>query len=341
MKEYFAILSGENIDLGKAELKALLSLVYDKYSVEWYSQLAIIKGESNPIKFILNRAAMTKEAGLVVLDIPSSSDIFTNLSDDSINSLVQSNESFCIRTRSYTNQKDSQYREQLVVDLGAVIGKRTGARVSMKNPDVTILIVFTTDRIFVCKSMKSEVRRLLRERKPGKKEFFHPSMMNTQLARVMCNLARIMPGETVFDPFCGGGGILCEIASLGAKPIGMDLNWRLLAGAKRNITSMSNHEYNLIQGDAQFCPVSNCDSIVTDPPYGQASSTKGSDPKRLVEALISQSQSLLKNDGIICICTRAEMKVVEILNDMGLKVEFAIYVRVHRSLVREVIAFRV
>lgn len=341
MKEYFAIISGENLELGRAEVEVLLSLVCDKYNVVWYGQLAIIEMDSNPIRFILNRAAMIKEAGLVILDFPSSSDMIASLSDDSIISLVKPSESFCIRTQSYTNQKDSQYREQFVIDFGTVIGRTTGARVSMKNPDVTILVVFTTDRIFVCKSMKSGLRKLLRERKPGKREFFHPSMMNTELARVMCNLARIMPGETVFDPFCGGGGIFCEIASLGAKPIGMDLNWRLLTGAKRNITNMGNHEYSLIQGDAQFCPISNCDSIVTDPPYGRASSTKGSDPKRLVETLISQSQSLLKNAGIICICTNAEMKVMEILNDIGLKAELAIYVRVHRSLRREVIVVRI
>ena len=341
MKAYFAVISGENHELGRAEIKALLPLVCDMHKITWYNQLAIIKATSNPIKFLLNRAAMIKEAGLIVLSIPSYDDIITNLSDDDIISLVKPNEKFCIRTRSHTNQKDSQYREQLVVDLGMIIGKITGASVSMKNPDVTILVLFTTNRIFVCKSKKSKLRKILRDRKPGKREFFHPSMMNTQLARVMCNLAGIMPGYIVFDPFCGGGGILCEIASLDAKPVGMDLNWRLLNGAKQNITSMSNNDYCLIQGDAKFCPISDCDSIVTDPPYGRTSSTKGSEPKQLVEALISQSQSLLKNNGTVCICASTDMKISKILNNRGIEIEFDIYVRVHRSLTRQVIVFRV
>lgn len=339
MDEYFAIISGENIELGRAELGALLPLVSEKHNIRWHGKLAIIKAEYNPVGFLLDRAALIKEAGFIIFAVHSSNDIITDFSDDVIKSLVEPGESFCIRTRSYAFQKGSQYREQLVVKLGTKIKSGTGAKVSMNNPDVTILVILTTERIYVCKSFKSQLRGLLRARRPGKKEFFHPSMMSAQLARVMCNLARIMPGKIVFDPFCGGGGILCEIATLGAKPVGMDLNWRLLTGANQNIISMNFYEYNLIQGDAQFLPIFACDCIVTDPPYGRASSTKGSDPKQLVEVLLKQSRSLLKPPGNVCICTSTEMQIPEILNDIGLKVEFDIHVRVHRSLTREVIGF--
>jgi tRNA (guanine10-N2)-dimethyltransferase len=339
LKKYFAIISGENTELGRAELRVLLSLFCDKYNVLWYDRLAIIIANSNPIKFILNRAALVKEAGLIFLDIDSSSDIISNLSDDTIESLVKPGESFCIRTRSYINQKDSQYRKHLVVNLGAKIGARAGVDVLMDNPDVTILVVLTPEKTFVCKSSKSKLRKLLRARKPGEKEFFHPSMMSAQLSRIMCNLGRVMPGEIVFDPFCGAGGILCEIASLGAKPVGTDLNWRLLTGAKVNLASMGNIEYSLIQGDAQFCPISGCNHIVTDPPYGRASSTKGLDPRHLVEELFMQSRSLIQSPGSVCICASSEMKIPEILNDVGLKAEFDIHVRVHKSLTREIITF--
>ena len=339
MNEYFVIISGENTELGRAELNALLSLVCDKHEISWHNRLAIIKANSNPVRFILDRAALVMEAGFVIHQIHSSDNMITNLSDDMIKSLVKPNESFCIRTRSYTYQKDSQYREHLVVNLGAKIRSKTGAQVSMDYPDVTVLVLLTDKRIFVCKSLKTELRGLLRKRKPGKKPFFHPSMMSAQLARVMCNLAKIMPGDIVFDPFCGGGGILCEIASLGAIPVGMDLNWRLLTGANRNVISMNISEYSLIQGDVQFCPLSICDFIVTDPPYGRTSSTRGSNPKQLVETLFRQGQSLLKGPRSACICASTEMRIPEILNNLGLKVEVDIHVRVHRSLTREVISF--
>jgi tRNA (guanine10-N2)-dimethyltransferase len=339
VKEYFVIISGENVELGKAELRALLPIVCDEYDILWDNKLAIIKTNSDPIEFILNRAALIKEAGPIILDTHSSSDVINNISDDTIESVVKPGESFCIRTRSYNNQKDMQYRERLVVNLGEKIRTRKGVRVSMNNPDVTILVVLTPERTFVCKSIKSGLRKRLSERAPGRKEFFHPSMMSIQLARVMCNLGRIMPGEIVFDPFCGGGGILCEIASVGAIPVGMDLNWRLLSGANLNIASMGNIEYNLIQGDVQCCPISECNHIITDPPYGRASSTRGSDPKQLVEKLFIQSQSLVQSPGSVCICASTEMQIPRILNNIGLKAEFNIRVRVHRSLTREVIAF--
>jgi tRNA (guanine10-N2)-dimethyltransferase len=339
LNEYFTIISGENTELGRAELNALLSLVCDKHEISWYNRLAIIKASANPVRFILDRAALVKEAGFLIHDIRSSNDLIADLSDDMIKSLVKPSESFCIRTRSYTHQKASKYREQLVVNLGSKIRSRTGAEVSIDNPDVTLLVLLTTERIFLCKSLKSKLRELLRNRKPGKKIFFHPSMMNAQLARVMCNLAKVMPGDIVLDPFCGGGGILCEIASLGAIPVGMDLNWRLLTGANRNISCMNVSEYGLIQGDAQFCPLSKCDFIVTDPPYGRVSSTRGSNPRQLVETLFRQCQSLLKGAKRICICANTEMRIPEILNNLGLKMEIDIHVRVHRSLTREIISF--
>jgi tRNA (guanine10-N2)-dimethyltransferase len=341
LKEYYVIISGENIELGKAELRALVPLVCNKHNVLWINRLAIIEADSNPVKFLLNRSALIKEAGPVILDIHPSENIIRNISDDTIRSLVKPSESFCIRTRSYTHLKDAQYREHLVLTLGAKIVAQTSAKVSMNNPDVTILVIITTERVLVCKSFKTELRKLLNERNPGKKVFFHPSMMGAQLARVMCNLARIKPGEIVFDPFCGGGGILCEIASLGAKPLGMDLNWRLLTGANLNLISMRNSEYNLIQGDARYCPISECDHIVTDPPYGRASSTKGSDPVKLVEAIFILSQSLIQGHGSVCICASTEMQIPRILNDTGMKAEFDILVRVHRSLTREIIAFSI
>ena len=299
MNEFFAIISGENIELGRAELRALLPLVCDKYNVRWYDHLAIIKADSNPVGFILDRAALIKEAGSVILDIHSSSDIITNLSDDAIESIVEPSETFCIRTRLYAHQKNSQYREQLVGNLGAKIGTRTGAKVSMNNPDVTILVILTTERTFVCKSLKSELRGLLRERKPGRKEFFHPSMMSAQLARVMCNLAKIMPDEIVFDPFCGGGGILCEAAILGAKVVGWDLNWRLIMGATKNLAESLDREASVIQADSRYPPLqaNRVDCITTDPPYGRTSSTRGAKARGLALMFLEHTPEIIKEGG--------------------------------------------
>ena len=117
-------------------------------------------------------------------------------------------------------------------------------------------------------------------------------MMNATLSRVMCNLAGLMPGEIMLDPFCGGGGILCEASYIGARTIGIDLNWRLLSGSKENL-SFTDGDYSVIQGDVRSLPIQQCDCIVTDPPYGRASSTRGARAIELVESLFERIDTIL------------------------------------------------
>jgi len=177
----------------------------------------------------------------------------------------------------------------------------------------------------------------LREREPGRKSFFHPSMMNATLARVMCNLAGVMPGEIVLDPFCGGGGILCEASFIGARTVGVDLNWRLLAGSKENLSS-AGREYTAIQGDIRSLPVRMCDCIVTDPPYGRASSTRGAQAIELVESLFEKADSILRRKiESICICGSSEMNLQNVAESMGLVVNQVLQIRVHSGLVRELV----
>jgi putative methyltransferase (TIGR01177 family) len=162
-------------------------------------------------------------------------------------------------------------------------------------------------------------------------------MMNASLARVMCNLASVMPEEIVLDPFCGGGGILCEASLIGAKTVGMDPNWRLLKGGKKNLAAIGTR-YTFIQGDVRNLPIRECDCIVTDPPYGRASSTRGAHALRLVESLFGNVDSLLsrRNDSL-CICGDSEMNIRNKAEEYGLIVGQALYIRVHSGLVREVL----
>jgi tRNA (guanine10-N2)-dimethyltransferase len=162
-------------------------------------------------------------------------------------------------------------------------------------------------------------------------------MMNASLARVMCNLAGVMPGEIVLDPFCGGGGILCEASLIGAKTVGIDLNWRLLVGGLENLSAIGNG-HSLIQGDVRKIPISKCDCIVTDPPYGRASSTRGDHSAHLVERLLGNIDSLLRRrTQSLCICGDIEMKIRNIAETHGLNIGQALQIRVHSGLVRELL----
>jgi tRNA (guanine10-N2)-dimethyltransferase len=334
---YFAIVSGENAELARVEIESLLQMVDSKYEISWHGSVAIIEGLQDPTDFLLHRAALLKEAGMIVFETDSLDSAAHEIPYELLKSSIGNNETFCIRTRSFLQSRKTEIRGRLVIELGDKIQRTTGAKVHLENPDIRVLVLALSDRVLVCTSEESQLRGQLRRRRPGRKPFFHPSMMNALLARTMCNLAHVMPNENVLDPFCGGGGILCEIASIGAKPIGLELNWRLLKGASMNLAGIQDSDYSLIQGDARSIPIKECHHVVTDPPYGRASSTRGEKAVRLVTALLESAEETILPGGSICTCHSSEMGIPDVIRQLGFEIEYQIRFRVHSGLVREVI----
>lgn len=337
MNKYFALISGENIQLGQNEIDSLLQLSNQDYTITWQDRLALFETEQNPISFIVKRAALLREAGFVFSGFESYEDLKSDIDMAILKRCIMPTQTFSVRTLNLSQRKISQDEEKIPIFLGARIKEATGARVDLQNPDVRILVIISVDGLLLCKSQKSVLGKKLRSRKPGKKPWFHPSIMNSILARVMCNLAGVMPGNTVLDPFCGGGGILSEIVSLNARAIGVDLIWRFLKGAEMNVTAINAGQYSLIQGDVRLLPIEYCDIIVTDPPYGRASSTRGVQSIKLVGSLLGNAIDILSDTGVLCICGSDEMRLSELVYTIGLKLKLSVKVHVHRGLTREIV----
>ncbi|MFX0106788.1 MAG: hypothetical protein ACFE7R_00735 [Candidatus Hodarchaeota archaeon] len=339
----FAYISGENPVLGKAEVKVLVEMIDSDGIVTWQDRLAIIDTENEVVPFLLNRAAMVQETGHIIGEAESCFETPSWISTDQITSILSRTDTFAIRSKSLLDDIDLETRKDFVLQLGTELKEITGARVSLKRPDVKILVFFTSKGVLVCKSWESDLRGLLQQREPGKKRFFHPSMMNSKLARVMCNLARVRPKEIVLDPFCGGGGILCEIISIGAWAVGSELRWSLLKGARENLAEMGELEPNLIQSDARRLPFgySKFNHIVTDPPYGRSSSTQGETSIKLVQELFEIGPSLVSPGGRMSVCASSEMDLKELATVQGLRVGECLRVRVHSGLTREIVVIEV
>lgn len=337
---YFAFASGENIELARAELDSLIHILDENAIVSWIGPLALIEMRSDPTTFLLDRAAMIREAGIILARDPSSDRTLDWVSDDILRERIGPRSSFCVRSRSLTGSREIEFRDELTILLGTRIRKATGARVSLDSPDVRIVVILTSSGTMLCESSESVLRRELKLRKPGRKAFFHPSMMNSQLARAMCNLAGVRSGSIVLDPFCGGGGILCEVAALGARAIGIDLNWRLINGARTNLSAMPHSDSALIQADASSSPVGKhrLDCIVTDPPYGRISSTRGARAVNLVRVFLERVPDMIRIGGRMCICGSSDMNVGEMILELGFAVTSRLEVRVHSGLTREVTA---
>ncbi len=338
---YFVYISGENVELAKAEVEVLLDQYLDDKELTWQGRLARIIMPVNPTGFLLERAALVQKAGNILYETDSVDNITQIISDDDWTVNITKHDEFSVKTLCVDVDNDSSMRVQIEKILGAHIKKATGAKVNLRSPSVQVLVLILSNRILVCKSDTSKLRTLLRNREPGKKTFFHPSMMNSTLARVMCNLVGVRVGDVVLDPFCGGGGILCEASHIGASVIGIDMSWKLLVGAVRNLSKIS-VKYSIIQGDAQHLPIKSVNRIVTDPPYGRASSTRGSMAIKLVESLLGNVDTILLSKGeSLCIGSDSEMKLSQIVQNTGLTVVRKLRMRVHSGLVREIVTVQI
>ncbi|MFX1482024.1 MAG: DNA methyltransferase [Promethearchaeota archaeon] len=336
MTKYFVYVSGENVDVGQAEVSSIVHLLGVK-KIIWKNRIGFFDSSESPTSFILDRGALVKESGIVLVETSDSDTLETDLSDDVLRRIIESTETFAVRTISLAGQFKSSERYEIESRVGAYVKEKTNARVSLRNPQSRILVFLSDDRVWLCKSSASKLRSALQKREPGRKPFFHPSMMNSTLARVMCNLAGVMPGEIVLDPFCGGGGILCEALLMGARTVGIDLNWRLLIGGVKNLSAIGG-SFSFLQGDVRNIPVNMCDCIVTDPPYGRASSTRGAHAVHLVQSLLDNVDSMVRRrKNSLCICGSSEMNIQGLVKERGFQIDQVLHVRVHSGLVREVL----
>jgi tRNA (guanine10-N2)-dimethyltransferase len=156
----------------------------------------------------------------------------------------------------------------------------------------------------------------------------------------MCNIAEVKPNHLVLDPFCGGGSILCEASLLGARVMGVDMNWKLLSGSKKNLLDQGVHHFSLLQGDSRYLPIKYCDRIVTDPPYGRSSSTRGALAISLVESMIEQVTRFAESELVLCVCGSQEMRLRDTFTQFGLSIEYSVLIPVHSGLTREVFKVR-
>ena len=337
LTRWFVYVSGENVELAKAEVGALSRIISSKSKLNWIGRLGIIEDSTDVSEFVLERAALVQKAGRILYEAESSENLIDVIPPDFWREMIRRNDTFCVKTQSISASTSLDVRLQIEQELGAHIKATTGAQVDLKNAKVQILVIVADTNLFVCKFNESRLRTDLRMRKPGKKSFFHPSMMNSSLARVMCNLVGLKPRNIVLDPFCGGGGILCEASYIGAFAIGLDLNWSLLKGAKKNLEEIGSR-YSVIQADAQKIPISSVDYIVTDPPYGRSSSTRGIKSSQLVEGLLKRIDDIIQARGErVCICGSTEMNLPQLIADYGLHLRQDLKTRVHSGLVREIV----
>jgi tRNA (guanine10-N2)-dimethyltransferase len=165
--------------------------------------------------------------------------------------------------------------------------------------------------------------------------FQRPVSLAPRLARAAANLARIRPGDRVVDPFLGTGALLAEAGLLGARLFGSDRDAEMVRGAIRNLAHLGLAAEALAVGDSGSVDLGPegvpFDAVLTDPPYGRASSTGGEGGRGVVSRVLPRWASRVRPGG------RIVLIVAEPVDPPGddWRLARAVPVRVHRSLTRE------
>ena len=226
---------------------------------------------------------------------------------------------------------DTQRAERV---LGQILVDR-GFTVDLEGPDHELRVYFTEDTCAVGWLVAESVRDF-GERKPTDRPFFQPGSMDPLLARALVNMAGARPGATVLDPMCGTGGILLEAGLVGARPLGLDAQEKMVRGTRQNLADGLEADWDVMRGDARSLPLADdsIDAVVFDAPYGRQSKIEG-DLNSLVLEALEEARRVASRCVVV-----GDKPWAQPAHEAGWTTEAAFDRPVHRSLTRYVLVLR-
>ncbi len=326
MKEVFFELVGPRYELARAEIFALIeALSYDYELIRSDPGLLSLKTDC-PIDVLGSRLGLThsiyRQIGVI------SEDHFGGLKEK----IELPKGSAAVRTRKIEDaEADSQ---KIKRELGDTISSTNPIDLGSPDHEITVLI---SDRKYVGRKVYEEDKQDLRSREVKNRPFSSPISLKPRYTRALINLARPGEGSRVHDPFCGTGGILIEASEMGLKPSGGDKDPEMIEGCKRNLKEFK-VEAPLQMGDVSENIPDDTDVIVTDPPYGRASSTSKESLSPIYERLFKTSKEKLNEGGYLSAVFPDKKYVSQ--GEKHLKLIEEYKVRVHGSLDRHFTVFK-
>jgi tRNA (guanine10-N2)-dimethyltransferase len=217
---------------------------------------------------------------------------------------------------------------------------RAGGRIDLDSPQRRFWLVASAgapDRLL--EEVAQVDRRSATSRRMPVLPFQRPVSLPPRFARAAANLARVRPGDRVVDPFAGTGALVAEAALLGASISGVDRDATMVRGALRNLAYLGVSADAWVVGDAGEVelgpPEAPFDALLTDPPYGRASSTGGEGSAAVVARVLPRWAERVRPGG------RAVVVLSGSPPDLGSgwREVVRVPVRVHRSLTRQFCVF--
>lgn len=351
-------LSGEHKDIPAAEIAGALSsrgLSFELKEQLTQCLLVDISGEPSVVDAVLrddiSKALSMAHAISRVISVCDTDEgsVLTAADAFDASPWLSPGQTFVVRARRLGNQSVLKS-----ADIEGRVGGRIfrqGFRASLKAADVEFRLTLSDRTVFGL--LIAHVDRGSYEcRSPQKKPFFYPGVLMPRVARALCNVAGVVPGAVVLDPFCGTAGILLEAGLLGACVIGVDAQEKIISGAVMNMEGYDAVsgafrkqgdpavDYTLLTGDACRLPLADAtvDAVICDPPYGRSAAIKAESLHALYAGAFHEIFRVLRPGKKAVVVSEAP--VVPFAEDAGFEIVSVFYQRVHKSLTRTITVVR-
>ncbi len=229
--------------------------------------------------------------------------------------------------------------------LGATVLLEGGSscQVSLKAP-ARVLGVFLGEKVHIGLAFPSQQRQAFKSRKVQNRPFFSPISLEPVWARALLNLLALPQGSSVYDPFCGTGGLLIEAGLLGYEVIGSDIDSAMVEGTKQNLEHFGIRDFHIFPSDVGAAGEElgkqslRPGAIVSDFPYGRASSLMKEDRKGLYRRAFTAIAGILE-PGSRAHLIIPETSDLELAEESGLRLMDRFEIYIHRSLTRHLCLF--
>lgn len=323
-------LSKEYPLLAHDEIISCLEAEQYRFETKEYSEDALVLSvdlSDEQIRHLGKRLSMSFSIGKLLF---TSSPILSEISDKANNHPLHRPGSLAVRSKNRSKKHHSKRFLQAVADV------YTHSRsVDLNYPDIVIFVLITDEFVHVSEQIITIPRGDFERRKAHLRPFFSPISLHPKIARSLVNISRVKPGDYVLDPFCGTGGFLIEAGLMNINVIGNDISKDMVLGAEKNLNAFQISPSQMFSTDITHVPhqlAHKVDAVVTDFPYGRATSTQGESTQQLYIRAITSIQQMLKPGGRAVVGTFSEQLNQHTFNGLTHIISYPL--RVHKSLTR-------
>ncbi len=326
MNNLFFELVGPDYPLAKREVLATIEALSHDYKIDRFDPGVLSLSTDCPAKCLAGRLGLThriyremsKFSGEDISKVKGHIDLPPGTA--------------AVRTRRVENYLcDTQTIKE---KLGKMISSQNP--IDLDSPEHEIYVIIS-EKNYIGEKLFEVEKEDFKSREVKNRPFSSPISLKPRYTRALINLSRIGKKGKLHDPFCGTGGVLIEAYLMGLEVSGGDKDPKMVEGCRKNLREFE-VEASLTVGDVAENIPDGIDHIVTDPPYGRASSTDKEELSSIYERLFETAQKRLKKGGYLSAIFPEENYVA--MGKDHLKLIETYKVRVHRSLDRHFTVFK-